>query len=208
MNIVRNARSALRNQSVLLAQSTGQPLPEAATISELLSSGDLPSRIREVATATEKIDAAYRNRYSERHRQRFDSYDRAIQAFRDQAAVRSIDLTDATQVLAPLLRRAVKEFEVPPYAAADTATGATLATIEDDLDLLPSLQAGAMGWLAQPRDSGGETEEPLEVIRLGDFLPRNQPLADFKDDEIDSAIEKLRQKLYALRELKRRVFWD
>jgi hypothetical protein len=46
------------------------------------------------------------------------------------------------------------------------------------------------------------------VIRLGDFLPRNQPLADFKDDEIDSAIEKLRQKLYALRELKRRVFWD
>ncbi len=44
------------------------------------------------------------------------------------------------------------------------------ATLEDDLDLLPSLQAGALGWLAQPRDSGGETEKRLEVIRLGDFL--------------------------------------
>jgi hypothetical protein len=43
---------------------------------------------------------------------------------------------------------------------------------------------------------------------LGDFLPKTQPLTDFSDAEIDDALEKLRQKLYALRELKRRVLWD
>jgi len=62
--------------------------------------------------------------------------------------------------------------------------------------------------LAHLRESRTETEEAIEVVRLGDFLPKAQALADFTDEEIDSAIEKLKQKLYALRELKRRVVWD
>ena len=43
---------------------------------------------------------------------------------------------------------------------------------------------------------------------MSDFLPKTQPLTDFSETEIDEALEKLKQKLYALRELKRRVLWD
>ncbi len=229
VNVVRNARAALLNQVPLLAQSTGQSVPDAVIVSELLDSGDLANRVKDLTEATNRIDAAYRDRYTERHRQRLDAYRVAIQSVRDQAAFRSLGSTDAEPVLVPLLRRAVDTFDLPPYAAADKNTGATLATIEDDLELLPSLQAGALGRLAHYpnalsvesdtlslqagrlahlRESRTETEEAIEVVRLGDFLPKAQALADFTDEEIDSAIEKLKQKLYALRELKRRVVWD
>jgi DNA-binding TFAR19-related protein (PDSD5 family) len=107
-----------------------------------------------------------------------------------------------------LTRRACETFDLPAYSAADRISGGTLATLEDDLELLPSLQAGALSRLTQVRESKKETEDAVEVIRLSDFLPKTQPLTDFSETEIDEALEKLKQKLYALRELKRRVLWD
>ena len=174
----------------------------------MLSDPDLPSRIDELAQAAALVDSKYRARYAQQHQQRYSEYRNAIESIQTHANYRALDATVAEPALAALVRRAVESFELPPYTAADLATGATLATLDDDLELLPSLQAGALGRLAQLGDAKQDTEEAVEVVRLGDFLPKTQALSDFTDAEIDDALEKLKQKLYALRELKRRALWD
>ena len=205
---IRRARAVLRDQVPLLARSTGQDVSEAETISTVLSDPEIPGRVNELVQASDAIDSAYRARFEDRHQLRLTEYRNAIQFIKDHTDYRSLEPTEAEPALTPLVRRAVETFDLPAYTAADRVTGATLATLEDDLELLPSLQAGAQNRLAQLRDSKEATDEAVEVIRLGDFLPKTQPLTDFSDDEIEAALEKLKQKLYALRELKRRVLWD
>jgi hypothetical protein len=70
---------------------------------------------------------------------------------------------------------------------------------------LPTLEAGAV---ARLRDAVQKPDGQTEVIRLSEFLPVDRPLDDLTDDEIETAIERLKQKLYTLRELKRRAVWD
>ncbi len=205
---VKHARSALREQMPLLAQSTGEEIPEAADLTALLAEPEIVTRVNEVAHASQAIDRAYRTRFAEKHHQRLEAYKQAIGRIKENTDYRALESTEADVSLLPLQRRAVETFEVPPFSAADRKTGATLTILDEDLELLPSLEAGALAKLGQLIDSKRETEEAVEVVRLSDFLPTSQPLTDFSDAEIDEAIEKLKQKLYALRELKRRVLWD
>ncbi len=208
IQIVQRGRAVLRDQVPLLIRSTGQEVGPAETISSVLSDAEIPSRLNDLVQASNAVDSAYRTRFGDRHQLRLTEYRNAIQFIKDHTDYRSLEPAEAEPALTPLVRRAAETFDLPAYTAADRATGATLATLEDDLELLPSLQAGAQNRLAQLRDSKEATEEAVEVIRLGDFLPKSQPLTDFSDDEIEAALEKLKQKLYALRELKRRVLWD
>jgi hypothetical protein len=208
IEIVRRARTVLHDQVPLLARSTGEDVPQAKAVSTILSDLDIPNHVKDLAGDSDVIDSAYRTRFADRHQQRLTEYRNAIQLIQEHSDYRAVDVSEAELSLAALVRRAVETFELPPYGAADRITGATLATLEDDLELLSSLQAGALARLAQLRDAKKGTEEAVEVVRLGDFLPKNQPLTDFSDAEIDEALEKLKQKLYALRELKRRVLWD
>jgi hypothetical protein len=205
---IQRARSVVREQAPLLSRSTNNSLPEVETITATLNDPELPSKIKEVASASVAIDSAYRTRYGLRHAERLSSYDTAIHRIMDHADYRAVETSEAERALAGLRRRAAEAFDLPPYAASDRITGATLATLEDDLELLPALEAGARSRLAQLRDAGNETEEAVEVIRLGDFLSKTQAPSDFSEPEIDEALEKLRQKLFRLRELKRRVLWD
>jgi hypothetical protein len=208
VEIVQRSRAVLREQVPLLKRSTGLEISEAKTISTVLTDPEIPSRLSELVRASDTIDSGYRSRFADRHKQRLVDYRNAIQFIQDQTDYRTLAPSEAEPALVPLVRRASESFDLPAYAAADRATGATLATLEDDIELLPSLQAGALTRLAQLHDSKKETEEAVEVVRLSDYLPRTQPLTDFSDAEIDAALEKLKQKLYALRELKRRVLWD
>jgi hypothetical protein len=208
LEMVRCARRSLLDQAPLLYRSTGHATPEAEVISGCLLDPELPNRFTELAHAAASINSTYRGRFGERHQQRLKDYRAAIQSIKDHSEYRALEPTEAESALAPLTRRASETFDLPAYSAADRISGGTLATLEDDLELLPSLQAGALSRLTQVRESKKETEDAVEVIRLSDFLPKAQPLADFSDAEIDSALEKLKEKLYALRELKRRVVWD
>ena len=208
VELVRRARTVLHDQVPLLARSTGEDVPQAKAVSTTLSDPDIPNHVKDLARDSDVIDSAYRARFTDRHQQRLTEYRNAIQLIEKHSDYRGVDVSEAEVALAALVRRAVETFDLPPYGAADRTTGATLATLEDDLELRSSLQAGALARLAQLRDAKKGTEEAVEVVRLGDFLPKNQPLTDFSDAEIDEALEKLKQKLYALRELKRRVLWD
>ncbi len=208
IEIVRCARSVLRDEVPLLAKSTREPVAEEASISEAVASPDLPERIREIESATAQIDAAYRRRFTEQHRRRAEAYRNAIESIRKLPDYAAVDPEKAEVVLAPILRRAAEDFELPAWTAGDRLTGATLATLDEDLELLPSLEAGALRQLARLRESEQEPKETVEIVRLSDFLPKTLPLNDYTDEEIDRAIDNLRQKLHNLRELKRRVVWD
>jgi hypothetical protein len=208
IEMVQHARAVLRDQAPLLARSNGMPQPEASTIAAILADVDIVERGGELASAANAIDTAYRILFAERHQQRLEACRRAIQEVKENASYRALDPAATEAALAPLYRRAVETFELPPRTAAERLTGATLATLEDDLDLVPSLAAGALAKLAEAREQKQEPQESVEVVHLSDFLPKTQPLADFSDAELDAALEKLKQKLYALRELKRRVLWD
>lgn len=205
---VQHAGSVVRDQAQLLIRSTGQDLPSVEIIKAGLADSELPARIKDIAKETDAIDSAYRARFFERHSRRREAYEKAIEEVKEQADYRAADLSEAEQAIAGLLRRVSQSCELAPYSAVDRATGSTLATLDDDIELLPSLKAGALSRLAQRRDNRKTTEEAVEIVRLGDFLPKTQALSDFSDQEIEDAIEKLRLKLYALRELKRRALWD
>jgi hypothetical protein len=207
LQTVERARSVIREQAPLLARSTGQEITEVQVIETVLADTKLPNRIHELAQAAQEIDCAYHSRFAEQHKKRLDAYRRATDAIRLNPEFLAVDTSLAESVLNPLLRRAVEAFEVPPGYATDRATGNSLATLEEDLDLLPSLEAGALGRLAQIRNAQQE-KEGVEIIRLSDFLPKTQALNDYTDEEIERVLDNLRQKLYNLRELKRPVLWD
>jgi hypothetical protein len=206
--IVRRARAVLREQAPLLARSTGQEVADATAISALLSSPEIINRVDELGKAAETIDDTYRNRFAEIHQRRLEACRQALARVRAHENYIVLEPAEAETALTPLLRRATEDFELPPYAAGDRKSGATLATLEEDLDLVPSLEAGALARLAQMRSAKDASQDAVEIVRLSDFLPKTQPLADFSDAEIDAALEKLKEKLYALRELNRRVLWD
>ncbi|MFB3853837.1 MAG: BREX system P-loop protein BrxC [Vicinamibacterales bacterium] len=208
IEVIRRARVVLREQAPLLARSLGRQVPEAETIRTLLADAEIVAHAGELRQAAETVDSAYRARFADRHHERLTKFQESMERIRASADYRALDAEEAEAALAPLARRAVETFELAPFTAADAATGATLATLEGDLELLQPLEAGALARLAQLREAKRESDEAVEVIRLGDFLPKTQPLSDFTDEEIEAALDKLRQKLYALRELKRRALWD
>jgi hypothetical protein len=202
---IRNARAALNGQAPLLAKSTGQPVPQEATLRELLDSEQILDRLDELKQAAGAVDSAYRTRFEQRHKERFAKYQEAIDRIRASADYRSLASGEAEAALEQLSQRAVRDFDLPPFAAADALRGETLASLEQDLGLLPTLEAGAV---ARLRNAVQKPDGQTEVIRLSEFLPVDRPLGDFTDEEIEAAIERLKQKLYTLRELKRRAVWD
>jgi hypothetical protein len=204
---IRRARAVLQEQARLLERSLGRPVPEAKTISELLSAAEIVDRACELRQAAEQIDSAYRARFADKHRERLTRFREAIGRIRASADYCALEAGEAEAALAPLAGRAVDGFQLEPFTAAD-ATGATLATLEQDLELLPTLEAGAMAQLGRLREARRESEEAVEVIRLSDFLPKTQPLTDFTHEQIDEALDKLREKLHTLRELGRRAVWE
>src|SRR5207247_1429640 len=130
-----------------------------------------------------------------------------IEEVSSQPDFQLVEETQRATILAPLRRRAVDSLELLPFNAADLKTGATAQALEEDLELLPSLKAGAIDRMRQAVQTSPKDDDAIEVIRLSDFLPKVQSLEELTDAEIDRALEKLKEKLYTLRELKRKVTW-
>ena len=210
LETIRRAHSALSSQfAALRAVGEEQAVAsQAEELQKLLDASELPTHIAQVGTLAQEIDAACRKSFEDRHRHRLEEYTKAIRAIEKQPEFALAEESKRGAILQPLHRRAVADFDFPPFAAADAKTGATARSIQEDLDLLPSLCAGALGQLRQAVEPPPKREEGVELIRLSDFLPKAQSLAEMTEEEIEKAIELLKEKLYSLRELKRKVIWD
>lgn len=205
---IRQARAALLEQAPLLEQVSSEPHPAAATLKAALEDKGLPDRIGEIRAAAEEIDAAYRARFAELHALRFAEFAAALQRLRGSDAFLALPEEEAEKALSQLRRRAVETYDLPPFAAADRATGATLATLREDLELLPSLEAGAAASLARLVQQRGAQGEPIVMIRLSHFLPCTRPLSDYSEKEIEQALESLKERLLGLRELGQKAIWE
>jgi hypothetical protein len=209
IELVRQARAALTNQApVLRSINVEEVAHEIQELSDILEAEDLPERFARVSELAETIDVTYRKVYADRLRRRFEEYKKALEEVSSHSHFQLVDEAQRAAILAPLRRRAVGSFELLPFRAADTTTGTTAQTLEEDLDLLPSLRAGAIDRLRHAVQTSATDDGGIEVIRLSDFLPKTQSLEEMTDADIDQALEQLKERLYRLRELKRKVIWE
>jgi hypothetical protein len=183
-------------------------LSQAQELRQLLDAGDLPTNITRVSALAKEIDVACRQSYDDRRRRRLEEYSKAIEEIQSQPEFAQVEASQRETFLQPLRRRAVPDSELSAFSASNANSGASARSLEEDLDLLPSLRMGALGQLRQAVEPPPKTEDGIEVIRLSDFLPKTQALDEMSEDEIEKAIERLREKLYSLRELKRKAVWD
>jgi hypothetical protein len=210
LEVIRQARATLDDQVPIL-RSIGEDdeIPShAQTLREILEGQDLPERFAEVSGLANAINTVYRRAVEERHRRRLDEYTKAIEEIQAQPEFSQVEETQRESILAPLRRRAVSSLDLPPFASADAKTGVTARSLEEDLGLLPALRAGALQQVRQAVQLLPKQEDGVEVIHLSDFLPKSQPLEDLTDAEIEQALDRLKDKLFSLRELKRKATWD
>jgi hypothetical protein len=209
IELLRQAGAALTNQAPILKSMNVEEIAHAVQeLSEILEAEDLPERFGRVSELAETIDVTYRRLYAERLTRRFAEYKKATEEVTSHPNFELVDEPQRAAILAPLRRRAVESLELLPFRAADITTGTTVQTLEEDLDLLPSLRAGAVDRLRQAVQTSSTDYDGVEVIRLSDFLPKTQSLDELTDAEIDQALEQLKERLYRLRELKRKVIWE
>jgi hypothetical protein len=209
LEYIEQARKALNNQLPALrsVDLKSEVTSDAEKLSELLGSPELPKRIAQVPVHAQQIDAVFRRQFEERWRRRFEEYNKALNQISESPEFLQAEQTQRDAILSSLRRRAVETFDLTPFGTVETNTGTTLRSVADDLDLLPSLVAGAVGQLRQAVQPSA-TAEGVEVVRLSDFLSKAQGLEDFTDTEIEQALEKLKEKIFSLRELKRKATWD
>ena len=210
LEVIRQARATLDDQvPILRLIGEHDEIPsQEQTLREILEGPDLPERFAEVSDLAKAINAVYRKAVEERHRRRLEEYTKAIEEIQAQPEFSQVEETQRESILAPLRRRAVSSLDLPPFASADAKTGVTARSLEEDLGLLPALRAGALQQLRQAVQLLPKQEDGVEVIHLSDFLPKSQPLEDLTDAEIEQALDRLKDKLFSLRELKRKATWD
>ena len=206
VGIVRNARDAeQRFVPALKASGDADTLGETPeALNELLHSPDLPTRLEEVQAHAQAIEAAYTRCYKALHERRFEAYDKAIQQVRGRAEFLQLNEANQTSVLRPLEHRAFKICDLPPFAL----NAQTLGELQADLDALPGLESAAstkvQELIARTDDKGAR----LERIRLADFFTGQRNPEKTEKQNIDDALDKLRERLYGLLDEGVKILWE
>jgi hypothetical protein len=210
LNLVRNARSVLRLQlPALLEFGDAEGVRETEEkLKHSLDAPDLPKRINELSNLAADINAQFLKTFQELHDERRARFEAAIHQVVNKPEFALLPEAEQERVISPMRKRAAPQFEVPAFTAADKSTGATLRTLADDLALLSTLLAGALSQLTPLTKPTEKPEEGVEVIRLSEYLPRVDSWEEMSDKDIDDALERLKEKLYSLRELKRKAVWE
>jgi hypothetical protein len=210
LSTIRNARAALQQQYAALQEyDEGAGLSDRADeLKQALGSVDLPKRIARVEQVAKQIDSAFAKRFEELHRARRSAYETAINEIEQKPEFTLLAEMDREKILAPLRKRAVAAFQLEAYSTVEKITGTTLRAMSEDLSLLPTLQAGALSQLKPVVKTKEKPDESVEVIRLSEYLPQVTSWEELSEKDIDDALERLREKLYSLRELKRKAIWE
>jgi hypothetical protein len=206
---IADGRAVLEGQVPALVAIGEDAISTAAQqLRSMLEGSDLPKHGDQIAELAQRIDGAYRKAFEIRHKRRLEQYTTALGDIKALPEFSQVDEATAESLVLPVRRRVIETFDLPAFAVADRKTGTTVRTLEDDLELLPSLHAGAVGQLRKAAEPPPLPKDGYEVIRLSDFLPKFQPLEEMTEEEIEKALEQLKVKLFSLRELKRKAVWD
>jgi len=210
LEAVRQARAAVGQLAPAL-HNAGQGDAvgaNAAELGEILVSPDLPERISQVKQFAGAIDSAFQQFSRSLHQQRFERYSRAIDEIRGRLQFLQLDSAARDTVLQPLHRRAVEPCDLPPFALAARNTQATLGEIRADLEALPGLQAAAVSRMQEIlAKAGGETAR-VERIKLASFFTGPKDPDKTEKEQIDAALERLRERLYSLLDEGVKILWE
>jgi hypothetical protein len=210
LEIVRNARTAVEQLAPAL-RGAGQAdtLDDVvAAIGEILTSAELPERIGEAKTSAETINSYYQNYYRSQHAQRFSLYSNAIDEIKGNAEFLMLDAAAQDTVLQPLTRRAVEPCDLPAFALTARDTGATLRELQGDIEALPGLRSAAITRMQEVLAKASDEKATVERVRLSSFFTGPKDPTKTEREQIDEALDRLRERLYSLIDKGVRILWE
>lgn len=210
LEVMRNARTAVNQltpalRSAGLAESLGK-VPEELTAS--LASSEVLERIGAVKAGADTINSKYQDYYRSQHAKRFESYSRAIEEIKGQAEFLQLDKAGRDTVLQPLMRRAVEVCDLPAFAVTDQNTHATLGELDADIEALPGLRSAAVARMQEILAKANGQQTRVERIRLSSFFAGPKDPTMTEKQQIDAALDRLREHLHSLLEEGVKILWE
>jgi hypothetical protein len=208
LETVRNARMAVEQLAPAL-QSAGQgdKLGDKE-LGDILASPELPERIGKAKALADSINSSFQNYYRSKHAQRFESYSKAIDQVKGQAEFLQLDGAAQETVLQPLVRRAVESCDLLPFSLAARNTRATLGELEADIEALPGLQSAAVARMQEILAKASNEKIRVERVKLSAFFTGPKDPTKTEKEQVDAALERLREHLHSLLEEGVKILWE
>jgi hypothetical protein len=210
LETVRKARIAIHQLSPSLRAAGQQERlgsnPEE--VAELLASTELLDRIGEIQQRADAINAAYQDFYRSLHKERFDLYSKAIDIVKGRPEFLQLDATVEETVLQPLLRRAVEECDLPDFALTARNTGASLGELRADIEAQPGLLAAALTRMQEILVKAGDEKTRVERVKLSSFFTGPKDPDKSEKENIDAALDRLRNHVYDLLDEGVKILWE
>jgi hypothetical protein len=208
--LVRKARVAVEQLAPALrdAGQSERINDNDMRLTELLAMAELHQNVEEVRDRAHAINSAYQTFYRDLHQQRFTLYAKAIDIIKGQPEFLLLENTSQETVLQPLLRRNVEACDLPDFALTAKNTRATLGELRADVEAQPGLMASALARIQEIFAEDGDEKVRVVRIKLSSFFtgPKNPDKTE--KEQIDAALDHLRNHLYSLLDEGVKIFWE
>jgi len=210
LETIRNARTAVEQLAPALCSAGQEEKLGAAPaeLREILGSAELPERINEAKRLAEATNACYQDFYRSQHRQRFDLYSTAIDDIKGKVEFLQLDQAAQETILQPLQRRAVQECDLPPFGLTARNTRATLGEIRADIEAQPGLQSAAIARMQEILAKASDEKTRVERVRLSSFFTGPKDPTKTEKEQIDEALDRLRERLHSLLDEGVKILWE
>jgi len=168
----------------------------AQELSDLLQSDLFYESIETIRQTTASILAVYTRLYHQKHNQRSESYNQAIESIKglpDWLAISedpSISEMERNAILSPLTQRAIQDFELPEGEAVCRSCRATLSQIETDILAVEAIKNQVLKALQGVANPG----EKIERVKISTLLTGKLETPD----DVEAALMQLREYLLKL----------
>jgi len=196
LTVLKNASFTLHQLWPVLksADRTGEELQNA--VEELTQDVDLETlndRISQLKSAAERISSEYQKLYSERHRERAESYTQAIEEINGRREITSISEDMRKSILSELERRACDELQFSEDNATCQNCGAGAAQMASDIAAVEGLKQKAVERLLELTTE--DEEQQVEWVHLSDYFPNRIESVDDLEDALNQLKDELTKRL-------------
>ena len=119
-----------------------------------------------------------------------------------------LDPTAEEAVLQPLVRRAVEECDLPDFALTARNTRASLGELQADIEAQPGLLAAAVTRMQEILVKAGDEKTRVERVKLSSFFTGPKDPDKSEKENIDAALERLRNHVYDLLDEGVKILWE
>jgi hypothetical protein len=210
LEIVRQARIAIQQLAPSLRTAGQQERlgADPEEVAELLASTELLDRIEEIRQRARAINDAYQEFYRTLHKERFELYSKAMDIVKGQPEFLQLDGAAKETILQPLSRRAVEECDLPEFAPTARNTGASLGELQADIEAHSGLLTAALTRMQEIVIKAGDETIRVERVKLSSFFTGPKDPDKSEKENIDAALDRLRNHLYDLLDEGVKILWE